>query len=150
MIAQVSFTHTQSTPVACHSPLSSSQLFFFFLMCIVFFAIGKEATGGRRLVLAANRDEFFKRPTAPASFWSDAPHVLGGERPRRVAMPTGCDGLTTPLLRCRHGAGQRGRKLACAEQARLGVLSYQLSRTKPQLGPGPRYASTPLPVDTTP
>jgi uncharacterized protein with NRDE domain len=30
------------------------------------------------LVVAANRDEFHARPTAPAAFWSDAPHVAGG------------------------------------------------------------------------
>lgn len=30
------------------------------------------------LVVAANRDEFFERPTAPAQFWADKPDILGG------------------------------------------------------------------------
>lgn len=30
------------------------------------------------LIVAANRDEFYDRPTAPAEFWADAPTVLGG------------------------------------------------------------------------
>lgn len=31
-----------------------------------------------QLIVAANRDEFFRRPTAAADFWSDRPDVLAG------------------------------------------------------------------------
>lgn len=31
-----------------------------------------------RLVIAANRDEYYRRPTAPAQFWDDAPHIFAG------------------------------------------------------------------------
>jgi uncharacterized protein with NRDE domain len=30
------------------------------------------------LVVAANRDESYERPTLPADFWTDHPHILGG------------------------------------------------------------------------
>ena len=45
-------------------------------MCLIL--IAHRADPRYRLVVAANRDEFFRRPTAPAGYWSDAPHVLGG------------------------------------------------------------------------
>jgi uncharacterized protein with NRDE domain len=31
-----------------------------------------------RLIVAANRDEYHVRPTAPAAFWVEAPHLLAG------------------------------------------------------------------------
>ena len=45
-------------------------------MCLILFA--HRAHPAYRLVVAANRDEWFCRPTAPAAFWPDAPHVLAG------------------------------------------------------------------------
>jgi len=45
-------------------------------MCLVAFAW--TVRPGLPLVLAANRDEFFRRPTARASFWTDAPGLLAG------------------------------------------------------------------------
>lgn len=45
-------------------------------MCLIVFAHRRHA--GYPFVFAANRDEFFERPTAPAGFWEDAPEVLAG------------------------------------------------------------------------
>lgn len=45
-------------------------------MCLIVFAF--EAHPLYRLVLAANRDEFYSRPTAPAAFWTEFPFVLAG------------------------------------------------------------------------
>lgn len=45
-------------------------------MCLIVFAWRCHAD--YELVLAANRDEFFSRPTAAAGFWAEAPHILAG------------------------------------------------------------------------
>jgi uncharacterized protein with NRDE domain len=45
-------------------------------MCLVLLA--HRTDPAYRLVVAANRDEFFGRPTAPADYWAGAPDVLGG------------------------------------------------------------------------
>jgi uncharacterized protein with NRDE domain len=45
-------------------------------MCLIAFAL--DCHRRYRLVLGANRDEYFRRPTAPAGFWEDAPQVLAG------------------------------------------------------------------------
>ncbi|MGM0875745.1 MAG: NRDE family protein [Bacillota bacterium] len=45
-------------------------------MCLINFSYKKDTRYD--LVVAANRDEFYKRPTAQATFWEDAPHVLAG------------------------------------------------------------------------
>jgi uncharacterized protein with NRDE domain len=45
-------------------------------MCLVL--LGLSSHPDYHLIVAANRDEFYDRPTAAAGFWSDAPDVLGG------------------------------------------------------------------------
>jgi len=45
-------------------------------MCLLAFSY--QSVPAYPLVFAGNRDEFYDRPTAPASFWDEAPHVLGG------------------------------------------------------------------------
>jgi uncharacterized protein with NRDE domain len=45
-------------------------------MCLVLIAV--ESHPNYPLIVAANRDEFYDRPTAPAAFWSEAPSVLAG------------------------------------------------------------------------
>jgi uncharacterized protein with NRDE domain len=45
-------------------------------MCLILLAFDSHPE--YRLIVAANRDEFYDRPTAPAAFWADAPSVLAG------------------------------------------------------------------------
>ena len=45
-------------------------------MCLILFAW--QARRRTPLLIAANRDEFYSRPTAPAAFWADAPGILAG------------------------------------------------------------------------
>lgn len=45
-------------------------------MCLILLAIEPDAQ--HRLVVAANRDEQYARPTAQAAWWDDAPHILAG------------------------------------------------------------------------
>ena len=49
-------------------------------MCLI--ALAHPGGPGVRLIVAANRDEFFERPTAPAAFWNDHPEVLAGRDQR--------------------------------------------------------------------
>lgn len=45
-------------------------------MCLILFA--HKVHANYPLVVAANRDEIYVRPTAPAAFWEDCPHIYGG------------------------------------------------------------------------
>lgn len=45
-------------------------------MCLIFFALHQHPA--YKLIVAANRDEFYARKTAPAHFWEDHPDIVGG------------------------------------------------------------------------
>src|SRR5688572_297776 len=45
-------------------------------MCLIFFALKSHAS--YKIIVAANRDEFYNRKTAAAEFWTDHPQILGG------------------------------------------------------------------------
>jgi len=45
-------------------------------MCLILFAY--QVHEEYKLIVAANRDEFYQRPTAPAHFWEDQPSILAG------------------------------------------------------------------------
>lgn len=46
-------------------------------MCVIFLAINQHPK--YRFILAANRDEFYERPTAQAHFWDENPNILAGK-----------------------------------------------------------------------
>ena len=45
-------------------------------MCLIIFSYKTHTK--YPLIIAANRDEFYERQTAPAVFWDDAPYLLAG------------------------------------------------------------------------
>lgn len=45
-------------------------------MCVIYFAFDHHID--LPLILIANRDEFYERPSRPASYWEDFPHIYAG------------------------------------------------------------------------
>lgn len=49
---------------------------YILLMCVLF--VAWKTREDAPLIVAANRDEFHERPTVPATYWDDAPHLIAG------------------------------------------------------------------------
>ncbi len=70
-------------------------------MCLIVFAY--KAHPRYRLIVAANRDESYKRPTAPADFWEDEPRILAGRDLEKMGtwMGVSADGRFAALTNYR-------------------------------------------------
>jgi uncharacterized protein with NRDE domain len=96
-------------------------------MCLIF--VAWKVRADYRLVVAANRDEFYGRPTAPAGFWADAPEVLAGRDLEGGGTWLGVSraGRFAALTNYRRGAG---RMQDAPTRGRL-VSDFLLSETTP-------------------
>jgi uncharacterized protein with NRDE domain len=74
-------------------------------MCLVLIAMDQHPDYS--LIVAANRDEFYDRPTAPAEFWADAPTVLAGRDLRAGGTWLGIDRKGRIALVTNYRQGQR-------------------------------------------
>lgn len=63
-----------------HGTVASRNCFTYFQgctrMCLIFLSIQKHPA--YKLIVAANRDEFYERNTLPAHVWEDHSHIIGG------------------------------------------------------------------------
>lgn len=76
-------------------------------MCLIAFALARHPR--YRLALAANRDEWFERPTAAAGFWRDQPAIVAGRDLQEGGTWLGLrrDGRFAALTNFRDPAGHR-------------------------------------------
>jgi uncharacterized protein with NRDE domain len=99
-------------------------------MCLVLIALDSHLDYS--LIVAANRDEFYDRPTAPAAFWADAPSVLAGRDLKAGGTWLGIDrqGRLAAVTNYRQGEREspaprsRGRLVSDFLTAEIGGLEH--------------------------
>ncbi|RUQ33591.1 MAG: NRDE family protein [Candidatus Competibacteraceae bacterium] len=99
-------------------------------MCLILLAY--RCYPGLDLLVAANRDEFHNRPTAPLAFWDDAPQVLAGRDLQQGGSWMGVTrtGRFAALTnyrdpnRVRHDAPSRGQLVSDYLQGEEPALDY--------------------------
>jgi len=97
-------------------------------MCLIVFAW--QVVPGMPLAAAANRDEFYERPTRPAAWWDDHPQVYGGRDLRGGGSWMGItrDGRFAAVTNVRAPAEQR----AGAPSRGALVADYLIGGASPQ------------------
>ncbi|MBM7647799.1 uncharacterized protein with NRDE domain [Bacillus ectoiniformans] len=98
-------------------------------MCLINFQYQQHST--YKLVLAANRDEFFERPTEKAHFWDDHPNVLAGRDLRQMGTWLGItkDGRIAALTNYRDPSEETDGKESRGEIVRSFLTSLDSPKT---------------------
>jgi uncharacterized protein with NRDE domain len=102
-------------------------------MCLVLFAY--KIHPKYKLMVAANRDEFYQRPTAPVHFWEDEPEILAGRDLEKMGtwMGVAKSGRFAALTNYRdpkeitEGKRSRGELVANALQYKGEIKEYMQS-----------------------
>jgi uncharacterized protein with NRDE domain len=110
-------------------------------MCLIVF--GWQVHPRYALVLAANRDEFFDRPTLPLDYWEDHPDVLGGRDIEKGGtwLATNVDGRWAAVTNFRDGnpvapsSFSRGHLVSNYVASRASASTYASKVSEPL----PRY-----------
>jgi uncharacterized protein with NRDE domain len=105
-------------------------------VCLILFAYRVHPE--YKLIVAANRDEFYQRPTAPAHFWEDSPKILAGRdlEKRGTWMGVTQDGRFAALTNYRdplelaEGKRSRGELVADALKYKGNLNDYMLQLEK--------------------
>jgi uncharacterized protein with NRDE domain len=94
-------------------------------MCLILFAINSHPK--YKFVLAANRDEFFDRPTLPAAPWGDNKDVFGGrdERSKGTWLGFRRDGRFVAITNYRDGDAHIAQSKSRGELSRTYLLKQQ-------------------------
>lgn len=108
-------------------------------MCLVLIAL--HCHPEYSLIVAANRDEFYDRPTAPAGFWADAPSVLAGRDLQAGGTWLGIDrrGRLAAVTNYRQGQREsseprsRGRLVSDFLMGDIGALEH-IERVRSEAG----------------
>lgn len=97
-------------------------------MCLILFAY--KVDPGYPLIVAANRDEFYRRPTRRLDFWPEAPNLLAGQDLEQGGTWLGCtrSGRFAAVTNVREGFSQTRAQLK--SRGRL-PLDYLLCNQPP-------------------